>query len=118
MTIPGRRPEGLRTPTSDPVSPNTPWHPELDRRHSDSANMTNFAHQNSEIENVEIAKETEIDTKTTECPTYQNTSLMSGIIFYIYVSFMSYSTSVELRNCVELYLLLNTLHYCFGKISS
>ena len=31
MTIPGRRPEGLRTPTSDPVSPNIPWHPELDR---------------------------------------------------------------------------------------
>ena len=81
MTIPGRRPEGLKTPTSDPVSPNIPWHPELDRRHSDSANMTNFAHQNSEIDNVEIAEETEIDTKTTECPTYQNTSLMSGIIF-------------------------------------
>ena len=81
MTIPGRRPEGLRTPTSDPVSPNTPWHPELDRRHSDSANMTNFPHQNSEIENVEIAKETEIDTETTECPTYQNTSLMSGKAF-------------------------------------
>ena len=58
----------------------------IDRRHSDSANMTNFAQQNSEIENVEIAKETEIETKTTECPTYQNTSLMSGIIFYIYTN--------------------------------
>ena len=44
--------------------------------------MTNFAHQNSEIENVEIAKETEIDTKTTECPTYQNTSLLSGMILF------------------------------------
>ena len=47
--------------------------------------MTNFAHQNSEIENVEIEKETEIDTKTTECPTYQNTSLMSGMIFFTVV---------------------------------
>ena len=42
--------------------------------------MTNFAHQNSEIDNLEIAKETEIETKTTDCPTYQNTSLMSGMI--------------------------------------
>ena len=56
----------------------------IDRRHSDSANMTNFAQQNSEIENVEIEKEPEIDTKTTECPTYQNTSLMSGMIFLIF----------------------------------
>ena len=52
--------------------------------------MTNFAHQNSEIENVEIAKETEIDTKTTECPTYQNTSLMSGMIFLIFTLIIYY----------------------------
>ena len=48
--------------------------------------MTNFAQQNSEIENVEIAKETEIETKTTECPTYQNTSLMSGTYDFLYTN--------------------------------
>ena len=34
---------GNKTPTSDPVSPNIPTHPELDRRHSDSTNWPNLA---------------------------------------------------------------------------
>ena len=33
-----KRHPGTKTPTSDPVSPNIPTHPELDRRHSDSTN--------------------------------------------------------------------------------
>ena len=79
MTIPERRPTGLRTPISDPVSPNTPWHPELDRRHSDSANMANFAQQNSEPLHDNDAR----SKPSTECPTYQNTSLMSGMYHWI-----------------------------------
>lgn len=49
-----------KTPISDPVSPNVPWHPELDRRHSDSANMM-FAQQQGDHKH-----------------TYQNTSLQLG----------------------------------------
>ena len=50
LTIPQRK-----TPISDPVSPNPPWHLELDRRHSDSArhafNKTNTEHtyQNTDL---------------------------------------------------------------------
>ena len=56
LTIPIRK-----TPISDPVSPNPPWHVELDRRHSDSAGHGLL--ENSELQH-----------------TYQNTELNSGSI--------------------------------------
>lgn len=54
----------LKTPTSDPVSPNVPWHPELDRRHSDSANMMFAQHQQGDDHQKH---------------TYQNTSLQQSM---------------------------------------
>ena len=58
LTIPQRK-----TPISDPVSPNPPWHVELDRRHSDSAG-------HSFLENTEPIEEPQQHT-------YQNTNLIN-----------------------------------------
>lgn len=64
---------GSKKSNSDPVSPNVPWHPELDRRHSDSfsKDLLNRSHD-------------EVQTS----PTYQNTNLTSGnekwILFYFF----------------------------------
>ena len=59
LTIPQRK-----TPISDPVSPNPPWHLELDRRHSDSAATHTFL-DNTTPEN----------TSEQQQHTYQNTNL-------------------------------------------
>ncbi len=53
---------------SDPVSPNVPWHPELDRRHSDSANVSKYAQKSK----------SSADAKKENRATYQNTNLTSG----------------------------------------
>ncbi len=52
-----------RAPISDPASPNVPWHPELDRRHSDSTGMTKF---------------TTSTPQTQANHTYQNTTITLG----------------------------------------
>ena len=56
---------GSKKSNSDPVSPNVPWHPELDRRHSDSASFSK-----------DLLNRSHDEVQTS--PTYQNTNLTSG----------------------------------------
>mgnify|MGYP001222522482 CR=1 FL=1 len=63
LTIPQRK-----TPISDPVSPNPPWHIELDRRHSDSAASHSFLDNTTEVSSPE-------NTMEMQQHTYQNTNL-------------------------------------------
>ena len=63
LTIPQRK-----TPISDPVSPNPPWHIELDRRHSDSAASHTFLDNTTEVSSPE-------NTMEMQQHTYQNTNL-------------------------------------------
>jgi hypothetical protein len=76
LTIPVRRSAGM---SSDPCSPNVPWHPELDRRHSDSANMAKFAHQ-SRVDNLITTLDSVTTTETPQQSdhNYQNTTLNLG----------------------------------------
>ena len=73
LAIPsGQSGNRTKTSISDPVSPNVPWHPELDRRHSDSVNVVaKFAQKNSK-------------NLVTDAPaqnhTYQNTNLTAGTL--------------------------------------
>ena len=70
---------------SDPVSPNVPWHPELDRRHSDSVNVTKFA-QTSADDDLDNSTRSANQQKHT----YQNTNLNSGTILLYNYEIMYY----------------------------
>ena len=59
-----------------------PWHPELDRRHSDSVNVTKFAQTSADNDDLDNSTRSANQQKHT----YQNTNLNSGtILLYDYV---------------------------------
>ena len=58
-----------------------PWHPELDRRHSDSVNVTKFAQTSADNDDLDNSARSANQQKHT----YQNTNLNSGtILLYNY----------------------------------
>ena len=71
---------------SDPVSPNVPWHPELDRRHSDSVNVTKFAQTSADNDDLDNSTRSANQQKHT----YQNTNLNSGTILLYNYEIMYY----------------------------
>ena len=71
---------------SDPVSPNVPWHPELDRRHSDSVNVTKFAQTSADNDDLDSSTRSANQQKHT----YQNTNLNSGTILLYNYEIMYY----------------------------
>ena len=58
-----------------------PWHPELDRRHSDSVNVTKFAQTSADNDDLDNSTRSANQQKHT----YQNTNLNSGIMIKIHI---------------------------------
>ena len=100
-----RRTNNARTPISDPVSPNVPYHLELDRRHSDSANMTRLTLQepgsrkaatNGErhtYQNTEIAKQGK--SNLTYIPRPRFWWLLEAYIYRCLLNFLTHISCAE-----------------------